>query len=134
MEKIAYYKKLSTEATTPQKMDEGDAGFVIFAAEDHSILPLHRAEVGTHLSLELPCSTYGQIVERFAMCRDLGTIIGGGVVDSDFHGEIKVNIFNLGKEVIHIKKGDGIAQLIIHNICPIELRVIDRLPPLYRYF
>jgi dUTP pyrophosphatase len=39
-----------------------------------------------------------------------------GVIDSEYRGEIKVGIFNAGKEPIKIEKGMRIAQIIIHRI------------------
>ncbi len=66
--------------------------------------------VGTGLSLSLPQGTYGRIAPRSGLALRNGISIGGGVIDSDYRGEVKVIIHNLdGKEDFQIKIGDRIA-------------------------
>ena len=51
-----------------------------------------------------------------------------GVIDSDYRGEIKVGLINLGKEDYIIKKGDRIAQMVFAPVLIAKTEVVDNLP------
>ena len=55
-----------------------------------------------------------------------------GTIDSDYRGEIKVILINLGKDIFEIKKNDRIAQMIICPIIKAELEEVESLPKTVR--
>ena len=55
-----------------------------------------------------------------------------GTIDSDYRGEIKVILINLGKDIFQINKNDRIAQMIICPIIKAELKEVESLPETIR--
>ena len=55
-----------------------------------------------------------------------------GTIDSDYRGEIKVIIFNHGKDDFLIKNGDRIAQMVLVPVIKMELEETDNLPDTLR--
>jgi dUTP pyrophosphatase len=52
-----------------------------------------------------------------------------GTIDSDYRGEIKVLLINLGQEVIYLERGHRIAQLVVAAIAQVTWQETDTLPP-----
>jgi dUTP pyrophosphatase len=72
--------------------------------------------VDTGIAIGLPPNTYGRIAERSGRALMQNLRVGGGVIDSDYTGEIRVILTNHGAQPIVIQHGDRIAQLIIEVI------------------
>ena len=53
--------------------------------------------------------------------------VGAGVIDADYHGSIKVLLFNHSGNSFMVQKGDRIAQLIIEKITSIPITEMDCL-------
>jgi dUTP pyrophosphatase len=94
----------------------GAAGADLFASLDQDMVvrPGERVRVPTGIAIELP----GPQVAAFVFARSgladkkgLALSNGVGVIDSDFRGEIKVLMINLGQEDVTISNGDRIAQI-----------------------
>ena len=51
-----------------------------------------------------------------------------GTIDSDYRGEIKIILFNHGKEEFIINNKDRVAQMILSPVIKMELEEIDDLP------
>ena len=55
-----------------------------------------------------------------------------GTVDSDYRGEIKIILINLGKKSFVIKSGDRVAQMILCPVMKAELKEVNILPKTVR--
>ena len=55
-----------------------------------------------------------------------------GTIDSDYRGEIKVILFNHGKEEFLINNKDRVAQMILMPVIKMELEETDNLPDTLR--
>jgi len=55
-----------------------------------------------------------------------------GTIDSDYRGEVKVLLINLGTDPVVIRRGDRIAQLIVAPVVAAEVIEVDDLPPTAR--
>ena len=75
-----------------------------------------QALVGTGIAIGLPKGTYGRLAARSGMASKNGIEVGGGVIYSDYRGEVKVILRNHGKEDYQFKAGDRITQLIVDRI------------------
>lgn len=94
-----------------------------------SLDPLARAVVPTGLFIELPKGFEAQIRPRSGLAFKYGlTILNSpGTIDADYRGEIKVLLINLSSDVIEIKNGQRIAQMIISKHEKIRWKEVDIL-------
>ncbi len=101
----------------PSYMTEGAAGMDIFAAvsEPLTIPSMTTALVPTNLKIELPPGFEAQIRPRSGLAfRDKVVIPNApGTIDSDYRGEIKIIMLNLGSDPFIVNRGDRVAQLVI---------------------
>lgn len=101
----------------PQYETKGSAGMDLKANIKETIVlnPLERVLVPTGLFMELPLGLEGQIRPRSGLSIKHGITLVNcvGTIDSDYRGEIKVPIINLGNETYNLVPGERIAQLVI---------------------
>lgn len=101
----------------PAYETEGAAGLDLRAAiaEGLSLAPGERALVPTGLAMQLPAGFEGQVRPRSGLAVKHGVTVlnAPGTVDSDYRGEVKVPLINLGQEPFAIVRGDRIAQMVI---------------------
>lgn len=112
--------ELDADLPLPQYMSERAAGMDLFAAVDAdlTIQPQEAALVPTGLAVAIPAGFEGQIRARsgLAIRYGLAIINAPGTIDSDYRGEIKVALINLGKKPVTIHRGDRIGQMIISRV------------------
>ncbi len=108
----------------PAYMTEGSAGMDLFAAVKEPIVigPMSTALVPTNLKIELPAGYEAQIRPRSGLAlRDKITLPNSpGTIDSDYRGEIKVIMLNLGAEPFVVNRGDRIAQMVVSKYARVE--------------
>ncbi len=101
----------------PAYSTSGAAGADLHCAEMEPITlrPGQRCAVATGLVLELPAGFEGQVRPRSGLALHHGvTVVNApGTIDSDYRGEVKVLLVNLGPEPVTISRGDRIAQLVV---------------------
>ena len=112
-------------------MSELSSGFDLTAALDGpiSIAPGDTTLIPTGLALSIPTGYEGQVRPRsgLAVNRGLTILNAPGTVDADYRGELKVILINLGKEIVTLKRGDRIAQLVIASVPPVTLEETSSL-------
>lgn len=117
-------------------MTQGSSGMDLFASleEDLTLHPGERRMIPTGISLALPEGYEGQIRPRSGLATQKGiTVLNTpGTIDSDYRGEIKVLLINLGSEPYTIKNGDRIAQMVISPVSRAILIEVQELPPTKR--
>lgn len=109
-------RKKSPQATIPTRDSGVAAGLHLHAAETKTIPPGKRANVDTGLVIFCPPGTYARIAPRDDLTLHSGIIVGAGVVDADYRGNVGVILFNLGDSDFQVRTGDRIAQLILERI------------------
>lgn len=106
-----------TDLALPAYATSGSAGMDLMAATDGdvSIAPGKRALVPTGIAIELPEGLEAQIRPRSGLAAKNGiTVLNTpGTVDSDYRGEIKVCLINLGDDTFTVTRGMRIAQMVI---------------------
>lgn len=103
----------------PSYARRGDAGLDLCAVRDVTLRPGERAGIGTGVAVALPRGYAGFVHARSgrALAEGLALANAPGVVDSGYRGEIRVIAVNLdASEPIHIRRGDKIAQLVVHRV------------------
>jgi dUTP pyrophosphatase len=115
----------------PSYASAGAAGADLRAAvEDRLVLsPGERAAVPTGLILEIPEGWEGQVRPRsgLALRRGLTVVNAPGTIDSDYRGELKVLLVNLGAEPVTINRGDRMAQLVVAPVARAGFVAADEL-------
>lgn len=115
----------------PQYMSKGAAGMDLYAnvEKDEELLPGDIKLISTGIQIELPENYEAQIRPRSGLALNNGlTLLNTpGTIDSDYRGEIKVIIINLGKETYTIKRGQRIAQMVINQVIRPHIKVVDLL-------
>jgi dUTP pyrophosphatase len=104
-------------AAAPEYKTEGSAGADIRALLERPLTlgPGERAALPTGLRIELPPGYEAQVRPRSGLALQKGVtcLNTPGTIDSDYRGEIKVILINLGSEPATFSSGDRIAQLIV---------------------
>ena len=112
--------EVDADLPLPQYMSDRAAGMDLYAAVDADVTvhPQEAALVPTGLAVAIPAGFEGQIRARsgLAIKHGLAVINAPGTIDSDYRGEIKVALINLGKKPFTIHRGDRIGQMIISRI------------------
>lgn len=113
----------------PRYETAGSAGMDLRADEPFALAPGERRLVPTGLSLEIPPGHEGQVRPRsgLAVRHGIALVNAPGTVDSDYRGEVKVLLVNLGHEAVTFARGDRIAQLVIAPVVRAELELAEGL-------
>lgn len=109
--------RLSEGALPPACETPGSAGMDVRALLESPVTlgPGERALIPTGIYLELPEGVEAQIRARSGLAVKWGiTLVNGvGTIDSDYRGEVRVGLINLGQEDFTVKNGDRIAQMVV---------------------
>ena len=117
----------------PAYASAGAAGLDLCAAvpaeAPMTLLPGARVAVPTGLKLALPDGFEGQVRPRSGLALKFGVTVlnAPGTIDSDYRGEVKVILVNLGTAPFSIARGDRIAQLVIAPVVTARLKPADQL-------
>lgn len=108
----------------------GAAGLDLRAAEAITLRPGTRCLMPTGIAIALPQGFEAQVRPRSGLAVKHGVTVlnAPGTIDSDYRGEVKVPLINLGQEDFIIARGDRIAQLVIAPVSRIswsELETLD---------
>jgi dUTP pyrophosphatase len=98
----------------PQYATEAAAGMDITSAEDLLLEPGKRHAFATGLAIEIPHGFEVQVRPRsgLAIRHGITCLNTPGTIDSDYRGEVKVILINLGEEAFQVRRGERIAQLV----------------------
>lgn len=113
----------------PSYESDGAAGMDIASAESIVIRAGRRAAIATGFALAIPTGYEIQVRPRSGLAFKNGiTVLNTpGTIDSDYRGEIKVILVNLGDEDFQINKGDRIAQIIAAPVQRAIMHEVERL-------
>lgn len=124
-------KLIHPAAKLPARMTRGSAGLDLYAVKSIEVPPaccdqggyvdVGRALVPIGIILQLPPGTVGRVASRSGLSVDSNIEVGAGWIDSDYRGELKVELKNLGSKPYKISPGDRIAQLIILPLVDVEV-------------
>ena len=95
-----------------KRATEHSCGYDITSAETYVLGPGERRAFSTGLFLELPDGVCGILKSRSSLAL-LGLDVCGGVIDSDYRGEIRVILHNTSRVEYIVSSGQRIAQMIV---------------------
>jgi dUTP pyrophosphatase len=130
-------RRLSPHATIPGYQTPGSAGLDIHACLPDSPVTLAPGDIAiipTGLALAIPTGFEAQVRPRSGLATRHGLSIPNapGTIDSDYRGELKIALINLGREPFTITHGLRIVQLVIAPVARAEVEVVEELDPTAR--
>jgi len=113
----------------PAYATHGAAGMDVVAAEDVDLAPGARHAVATGFAMAIPDGYEVQVRPRSGLALKHGVtcLNTPGTIDSDYRGEVKVILANLGSEPFPIRRGERIAQLVPAPVLRADLAEVDAL-------
>ena len=125
-------KKTNKEVITPKYKTDGSSGVDLSAFLDKEVVikPNSSELIPTGLQVAIPEELEIQIRPRSGLAakESIGVLNSPGTIDSDYRGELKIILFNHGKEDFIINNGDRIAQMVLVPIVKMEFEEVDSLP------
>jgi dUTP pyrophosphatase len=118
----------------PAYATEGAAGMDIVSADTLTLEPGTRCAVATGFAMAIPEGYEVQVRPRsgLALKHGITCLNTPGTIDSDYRGEIKVILINLGTEPFVINRGDRVAQLVPAPTQRATFTPLDILPETVR--
>ena len=136
MEELKILITTKEGAILPEYATNASSGMdlLAFIDEPMNLMPFERLLVPTGINISIPEGYEAEIRPRSGLAHKFGiTILNTpGTIDSDYRGEIKVLLINLGKESYTIQKGDRIAQMVFKHVVKANWAVVERLPETLR--
>lgn len=113
----------------PAYASAGAAGMDVVAAESLWLKPGQRHAVATGFAMAIPEGWEVQVRPRsgLALKHGITCLNTPGTIDSDYRGEVRIILANLGEEMFEIKRGERIAQLVPAQVQRAALREVDEL-------
>ena len=116
-------KRIEEEAKLPTRKHSCDAGMDVYALENCYIPPHTAQVVRTGITVEFPPNTVAFVWPKSRS----DFLVGAGVVDFLYQGEILVKVTNISDRTLKIEKHQGIAQIVITPVlCP-EIEEVDEI-------
>ena len=129
-------KKLNPDVELPVYKTSGASGMdlMAFIKETIKIPPNSTYLVPTGISLAFSEDYEVQIRPRSGLAakNSITVLNTPGTIDSDYRGEIKIILFNHGKEDFIINNKDRVAQMILTPVIKMELKETNNLPDTLR--
>jgi dUTP pyrophosphatase len=129
-------KKLNPEVELPAYKTAGASGMdlMAFIEKPLKIAPNSSCLVPTGLSVAFSDNYEIQIRPRSGLAakKNITVLNTPGTIDSDYRGEIKIILFNHGKEEFLINNRDRVAQMILTPVAKMELEETSNLPDTLR--
>ncbi len=115
----------------PHYMTSQSAGMDLCAAIKEELV-LNKGEltlIPTGFAIALPQGFEAQIRPRsgLAIKHGIGLINSPGTIDTDYRGEIKIAVINLGAKPYTFRRGDRIAQMVIKKVYFARLEIVEEL-------
>jgi len=129
-------KKLNSKVQLPKYKTGGSSGMDLMALIEKPIKiePKESALIPTGITIAIPEDTEVQIRPRSGLAAksNISVLNTPGTIDSDYRGEIKIILFNHGKEDFIVNNNDRIAQMVLMPILKAEFEEVNNLPETIR--
>lgn len=113
-------ERVNPQAKLPQKAHQGDAGYDLYANDFYSIPPYGQALVSSGIRMIIPDGYVGLVWDKSGLAFQ-GIKSMGGVIDSNYRGEIKMVVKNLSEDDFNIVPGQKVAQILIQPVLDLEI-------------
>ncbi len=114
-------KRIEEEAKVPIRKHITDAGMDVYALEEVTIPPHTIQVVRTGITVEFPKNTVAFVWPKSRS----DFIVGAGVIDNPYQGEILVKVANISDQDLKIEKHQGLAQIVITPVLCLMIEEVD---------
>ncbi len=125
------FHRLNARAGGLMRATSGSSGYDLASSEewDVSLAPGAIALIQTGIVLDLPSGFEGQVRSRSGLASRNAVFVlnSPGTIDSDYRGEIKVILANLGTASFIVHPGDRIAQLVFMQVPEVDVKEEDEV-------
>lgn len=120
---------LGEGATLPSYQTPGAAGMDLCTSEAFRLAPGERRLVPTGLRIAVPPGFEAQVRPRsgLAIRHGIAMVNSPGTIDSDYRGELRLIMINLGDAEVEFKRGERVGQLVICPVARAALQVVKEL-------
>ena len=119
------FKRLNQKAKLPSYKTAGSSGMDLMACIDQpiTIKPNESKLVPTGIAIAIPEDTEVQIRPRSGLAAksSISVLNTPGTIDSDYRGELKIILFNHGKDEFIVNDEDRVAQMVLMPILKVEI-------------
>lgn len=124
-------QKIDKNAKLPERMTEHAAGYDLYSCNEENIV-IRSGEViliPTGIAISLPAGYEAQIRPRsgLAIKHQIGVLNSPGTIDADYRGEIKIILFNFGKNDFVVAHHTRIAQMVVSRHEFVDFVITDKL-------
>ena len=122
-------KLLHPNARMPEKATNGSAGYDLTSAVSEDIYQGETLLINLGFAMSMPPDMCAFICSRSGLAAKKSVFVlnAPGVIDSDYTGEVKVVLTNLGKTPFRISVGDRVAQMVFHKVPDTQTNQVDVL-------
>ena len=118
--------QLDEGALLPKRANPTDAGLDLLSPVDTVLWPYSRVCIDTGVHVEIPQGCVGLLTSKSGLMRDMG-ITSSGTIDEGYTGSVGAVLFNHGNQVVKIRRGQKITQLVILPCLTPEIEVVDEI-------
>lgn len=101
-----------TRVQDPNRATSGSGGFDLYSTMRVDIPPGCNAKIGTGIKMAIPEGWVGIICPRSGVAAKSRVVPGARIIDSDYRGEIFIDLHNRGQDVFEVLKGERYVQII----------------------
>ena len=129
-------KKLDPKVQLPSYKTDGSSGMDLLAFINNPIIikPKSSELIPTGISIAIPNSFEIQIRPRSGLAAksNISVLNTPGTIDSDYRGEIKIILFNHGKNEFIVNNNDRVAQMVLTPVSKVDFNEVEKLPDTLR--
>jgi len=128
--RVLISKKEGAQLPAYETIAAAGMDLVAFIDKDIVLKPGERVLIPTGILVGIPEGFEAEIRPRSGLALKYGVTIlnAPGTIDSDYRGEIKVILINLGNMDFTVRNGDRIAQMVFKNVVRVSWEVVEELP------
>ena len=124
---VRFQRVVPHDLFLPRRHSERAAGIDLCSGEiSFSIHAGETRKVATGWKIAIPDGFVGLVKDRSSMALR-GLVTQGGVIDSDYRGEVHVVLHNNSSDIQHIAPGDRIAQIVVLPLSLLPILEVDAL-------
>lgn len=118
------------DAKMPFRKRTTDAGYDLYSVENVILQPGRATIVQTGIQIACPPGFYYTIDGRSSLWK-IGIFPNRGIIDSTFTDDVVISLVNVNDDAYHIKKGDRIAQIVLHRQYDAQFVEVQEFSPTY---